>query len=310
VPERPDLSIVIPTRDRAEKLRRCLLALRAQEAPPAAEILVVDDGSRDDTPGVLERFPEATAIRRDAAGRGAARNPGVERARGDVVLFLDDDVVAAPDLLRRHADHHRAHPDLSAALQGRVTWAPELTITPHMRWLEHGGPLFAFDTITDPDDVGWRHFCTANVSLKRELLPPGGAFDEQLERCEDVELAWRLHQAGMRLRYDPGALAHHLRTDTPATTEARMEAVGRAMRKVHVCHPELAEPPPPFRRSSAAKAVLARTLAPLARPLVGERLDLRIWSYRAARGYARGYGEPAGAALQSNGAAPRPEPAT
>jgi glycosyltransferase involved in cell wall biosynthesis len=254
------------------------------------QIVVVDDGSTDRTGEVLARRSDVETIRAPARGRSAARNAGLGRARGAVVLFLDDDVIATPGLLQRHIDHHRAHPEDEAALVGRVTWAPQLEITPHMEWLEDGGPLFAFNEITDPDDVDWRHFCTANVSVKRPLLG-SDPFDEQLERFTDAELGYRLAQRGMRLRYDPAALGHHWRVDTPASTERRMRVVGRAARMVYAKHPEIAEPPPPFRRLAAARAWMARAASPLARRAGITTLDDRVFSYRAARAFARGYAE-------------------
>jgi GT2 family glycosyltransferase len=287
----PQLSVVVATRNRAPKLRRCLAALEAQRAEADAELLVVDDGSTDETPAVLASLPEVEAVRRDHGGRGAARNPAVERARAPLVLFLDDDVVATPGLLRRHLDHHRRHPDRREALVGLVTWAPELPVSAHMHWLENGGPLFAFNAIADPDNVGWRHFCTANSSVKRAFLPSERPFDESLERCEDVELGFRLAQAGMRLRFDREARGDHLRVDTPETTRARMRSVGRAMRLVHDRHPELREPAPPFGRLTGAKVALARPAAPLLRRLGAAGLERRVFSYDAALAYARGYAE-------------------
>ncbi len=307
----PELSIVIPTRDGAGKLARCLDAVERDADGLAVETIVVDDGSRDGTPELLAARPQLVAIRLEGGGRGAVRNPAVARARGPVVLFLDDDVVLTPGVLRRHLDHHAAHPEGEAVLQGPVTWAPELEITPHMRWLEAGGPLFAFDTIGDPGDVPWRHFCTANVSLKRAFLPADGPFEETLARCEDVELGWRLHRAGMRLRYDSAALVHHLRRDTPASTEARMRVVGAAMRAVHGLHPELSEPPPPLTRAGRAKAAVARAVRPLLPRAARRGVEERLWSSDAARAYAEGYrAAPATATPSRRKMAGSPEPVT
>jgi hypothetical protein len=139
--------------------------------------------------------------------------------------------------------------------------------------------------------VDWHHFCTANVSVKRAFLPSERPFDEDLTRCVDIELGYRLAGRGMRLRYDADALGHHLRTDTPASTEARMRHVGRAMRVLHAKHPELAEPPPPFTPLSHVKAALARPADPVLRRLGSTALEERLFSYRSARGYARGYAE-------------------
>jgi GT2 family glycosyltransferase len=297
----PELSVVVATRNRAVKLRRCLEALTSQETDAAVEILVVDDGSTDNTPAVLATFPAVRPIRTEHRGRSAARNLAVESARGEVLLFIDDDVIATEGLLQRHLDHHRRLPDLSEALVARVTWAPELEVTPHMRWLEDGGPLFAFNDIADPDAVDWRHFCTANTSVKRAFLPSEHPFDEELGPGEDVELAFRLAGQGMRLRYDAEACGHHLRADTPETTRARMSTVGRAMRLIHEKHSELAEPAPRFGRLSRVGAALARPAAPLLRRLGLPELEERLFSYDAALAYARGYAE--GAPMRT-----RPDP--
>lgn len=285
-----ELSLIIPTRDRASILARCLDALTAQQVDAEVEVIVVDDGSRDRTSVVLAQYPGVQAIHQQSRGGPAALNVGVAQATARVVMFLDDDAIATPGLLQRHVEFHRARPGSHEALVGPVTWAPQLEVTHHMTWLEDGGPLFAFNTISDPDDVDWRHFCTANVSVSKELLGRD-PFDETLERFTDAELGYRLAQRGMRLHYDASALVHHWRVDDPPSTARRMRVVGRAARMVHLKHPEIAEPPPPFRRSAPVRAALARTAAPALPDPVRAPILERLYSYQAARAYARGYAE-------------------
>ena len=273
------ISVVVPTYNRAEVLDRCLGALAGQ-APD--EVIVVDDGSTDDTRVVLARHPWAGVVRQYNQGRSAAKNAGVQAARGDVVLFMDDDVIATPGLIARHREHHEGHPEENEALLGHVTWSPEVRVTRHMRWLERGGPLFAYDTIEDPANVSWRLLYTANVSLKRSFLEP---FDPELSIFEDAELGYRLARRGLRLRYDPRAVGHHLREETPARTAARMEEVGAAAALVHRKWPELAEPPPPMRLRGRFKAIGAGAISRLGYRGFDDRLD----DWRAARDYARGY---------------------
>ena len=276
----PAVSVVIPTHNRAPVLARCLDALEPQGAD---EVVVVDDASTDGTPAILAERPWVRAIRRErSGGRSGAKNTGVEAATGDVVLFVDDDAIAQPGLVDRHRAHHAEHPEPHEALLGLVTWAPEIEVTPHMHWLENGGPMFAYNDIDDPENVTWRMLYTVNVSLKRAFLEP---FDEELPIYEDTELGYRLSRRGLRLRHRPEALAHHLRTETPERTERRMEEVGAAAALLYAKHPELAEPPPPIRRVGLAKAAGARALSRL-----GFRgLDRRIDEHRAARAFARGY---------------------
>jgi GT2 family glycosyltransferase len=203
-------------------------------------------------------------------------------ARGDVLLFLDDDVIAQPGLVERHARHHAERPEPHEALLGHVTWSPEVEITRHMRWLERGGPLFEYDAIDDPDDVPWGMLYTANCSLKREFLEP---FDEELPIYEDTELAYRLHRRGLRLRYDREALGYHLREETPRRTERRMELVGAAAALLHEKWPELREPPPRMRAVGRLKALGAAAVSRLGYHGFDDGLD----EWRGARAYARGY---------------------
>ena len=242
----------------------------------------MDDGSTDGTPELIARHGWVRSVRLAGEGRSAAKNAGVAAATGDLVLFMDDDVIATPGLVARHERHHAAHPEEHEALLGHVTWAPELEITRHMRWLERGGPLFAYDLIEDPDDVPFRMLYTANVSLKRAFLEP---FDTELPIYEDTELGYRLSKRGLRLRYDPQAIGHHLRTETPERTERRMEEVGQAAALLHAKWPELREPPPRMRAVGNVKAAggdgaqprrLPRPRRPARRLARGARLRPRL----------------------------------
>jgi glycosyltransferase involved in cell wall biosynthesis len=275
------LSVVIPSYNRAPVLARCLDAL-AEQDPPADEVVVVDDGSTDATPEVLAGRGWVRSVRRPNGGRAAAKNSGVDAALGDIVLFLDDDVIATPGLVGRHVEHHRRHPEPNEALLGLVTWSPEVDVTRHMHWLEHGGPLFHYDDIDDPGDVSWRMLYTANVSLKRDFLEP---FDRTLPIFEDSELSYRLRQRGLRLRFDRAAVGHHLREETPERTERRMREVGHGARLLHAKWPELREPPPRMRTVGRLKATGA---AVLSRAGV-RRWDDQIDAWRAARAYVEGY---------------------
>ena len=279
---RPTISVVVPTHDRADVLARCLDALADQGAD---EVVVVDDASSDDTQAVLGERSWVKTVRRDRpGGRSGAKNSGLRAATGQIVMFMDDDAIATPGLVERHRRHHAAHPEKHEALLGHVTWSPEIEVTPHMHWLENGGPMFAFNDIDDPQNVTWRMLYTTNVSLKRDFLEP---FDEELPIYEDAELGFRLSKRGLRLRHDPGALVHHLRTETPERTERRMEEVGASAAILYAKHPDLREPPPPIRRIGRVKAAGAALLSRLG----VRRFDRALDEHRAARAFARGFAD-------------------
>jgi len=287
----PVVSVVVPTRDRVASLGRCLASLEraAGSITGRVQVIVADDASRDGTAGMLAGRKGIDVVTREReGGSSAARNSAVRLAEAPLVLFVDDDIEVEPDLISRHLAHHEAHPEAEAALVGLVTWTRSAPITRHMEWLERGGPLFAFDTIDDPENVDPSHFCTANASVKRSPLDRvDGPFDERRRRFTDVDRGLRLAEVGMRLRHDPRAVAWHLRSDSPQTTDDRMRAVGMASVVFDERHPGLvpqAAPATPLRR---AKAVTARLLTPLA-PLLPAGLAGRIWEARAAWAYAEG----------------------
>jgi glycosyltransferase involved in cell wall biosynthesis len=227
----PTLSVVIPTRDRSETLEQTLKRLEGQIRETDTELLVVDDGSSDDTVDAFHRWIKthdinARLLRQPARGPAAARNAGIAAAKGTLLLFLGDDIYPAPGLLHRHLEHHRRYPDWHVALLGRVTWDPSLEVTPLMRWLEDGGPQFCYARIENPMNVPHTFFWTANLSVKHAFLESEGSFSEKFPFAafEDVELGVRLGKRGLVLHYEPHAVGYH---HHPITFQASLERMKR-----------------------------------------------------------------------------------
>ena len=284
------LSVVIPTHNRASDLGECLRAIVPQLDFAQEEVLVADDSSTDGTRSVLAHFPQVRVISVPGSGLGSsgARNAALREAAGTLVLFIDDDIVVTQDLVDKHISFHQQFPLVEDALGGPVLWDPRKRITRHMRWLETGGPLFAFDRIEDHGQVPPEHFCTANVSVKRELLSRvSGPFDERLRRFTDVELGSRLDAAGMRLQHDSSAEVWHLRSDTPRTTADRMREVGRASVELDRVAPGLVPPNGQMTPLRRCKAALATALSPIAE-IAPQFLAERIWASRAAWSFSVG----------------------
>jgi glycosyltransferase involved in cell wall biosynthesis len=244
------LSVVIPTYNRRQLLAKALEGYLAQSSPQLLlEVLVVDDGSTDDTESMVRDFSERFRrfpiryFRQCNKGPAAARNVGIQKARSDLVLFTDSDVIPKNDLVEQHIAWHRTNPQITAAVQGYLTWAPAVSATPFMRWYgEH--KLFNFGESGNKTEVDFRCFYTCNVSLKTEFLRRYGQFDEEFKCAayEDSELAYRLSQHGLRLLYNSKAIGYHhqffsfedacrkARSNTGVTQLFFQKEAGRAIR--------------------------------------------------------------------------------
>lgn len=246
------LSIIIPTRNRSQKLARTLDACRRHGGGCDLELVVVDDGSTDDTPELLR---ERSAVETNLSwhslppgGPGRARNYGAAMARKEVLLFMGDDIVPAnDDFFRVHARLHAEHPELDFAVVGRISWPepPDFQVSFTMARSLEDGSQFAFSRLTPGGFAGWQFFYTSNVSVKKSLVEDWMAdgFDAGFPGAalEDMELAYRLWQSptGLRLYYDPASLGLH---DHVYSLEAFLERqffVGQSLRRMLELHPEL-----------------------------------------------------------------------
>lgn len=229
------LTIVMPTHNRSDVLGRVLRTLESQIAEQRAsvEVIVCDDGSADATSEVLAlpwSMPMLSMRLAHNSGPAKARNTALAHARGQVVLFLGDDIEPGPGMIAAHIAWHRAHPDRRDALLGHTTWPANMKTTPFMQFLEQGGRALFFDYQDLPRNrpVSGAKFYTCNVSLKRALYEEVGGFDESFPFAshEDLEYGLRLEQAGMRLWYDPSVLGLHWHQLDLAGTIRRLYRMG------------------------------------------------------------------------------------
>jgi glycosyltransferase involved in cell wall biosynthesis len=254
------LSVVIRSRDEADRLRLTLASLTRQTG--LTEVVVVDDGSTDHTQAVLAEASKAlplAALRHEVArGRSAASNAGAAAASGDVLLFLDGDTLAGPGLIERHRTAHGQ----SSGLIGRGE-VFHLRCTRYLKDPETGSPrpgeearlaglppaelerirvtrsqvlddFAAVERRAEPGiypgagprllstlesealraepglGVLWAAASGANLSVAREAFLRIGGFDEALDLNEHRELAFRLCEAGQRVRLIEGAKSYHL----------------------------------------------------------------------------------------------------
>jgi glycosyltransferase involved in cell wall biosynthesis len=276
-----ELTVIIPTRNRCAIVSETLDRLESQAREVACEVIVVDDGSSDDTVAVLERRANEpglalTLLEQTGLGPATARNRAIAIARAPVCLFIDDDTWPAPGLLARHRDFHARRPEQDAALLGHVGLPAEPAPSPFMRWL--ADMHLGFSEIADPEDVGGRHFFSGNVSAKTEFVRAAGGFDEEFPHAghEDIDLGMRLEARGMRLVYDADALVEHYHPVDLSGTLARMNQSGRSLALMAERHPDRAVPRRPgLRHRVKATGLAALALAGVRSP----RVKYETWRF-------------------------------
>jgi len=242
----PSFSVVIPTHERPKTLARVLDALGAQQDPPEFEVLVVDDGSADETPRILAGYRAPYPFRfltQENAGPAAARNRGIVEARGGLILFLGDDTVPEPRLLSVHARAHRERGAAHVAVLGYTTWPEERRVTPFLHHINEYGLQFGYGLIEDPESVPFNFFYTSNISLERRWLEEAELFDTTFPHAawEDIEIAYRLTRRGLRIVYRPEAVARHHHDISFASFRKRQVSSGESAAVFYQKHPELAD---------------------------------------------------------------------
>lgn len=264
------LSIVIPTRDRADRLRRTLEALATQSVPTSAfEVLVVDNESRDHTRQVAlsyqGRLPRFRLLSQTRPGAAAARNAGIEASQGEFVLFLDDDVIPDPVLLEEHLHTHERNPGVAVLGLVRFLWTGRES--PFHWLLTHRPELLQSFRFPDPSNVPFLHFYTCNVSVPRILFDRAGLFDEAFSGYgfEDTEFGYRIVRSGHRLLFNPRAAAlHDFQRPFKQFASDRYRA-GQALHRLFQKHPDLESVLRP--RNKAWRCRVASWIGLLATPL-------------------------------------------
>lgn len=209
----PTASVVIPTFNRRESLRGVLDALARQTtAPGVFEVLVICDGCTDGTDrmcrSMAQDLPFALHILiQSRQGPAAARNLGVAAALAPLILFIDDDVVPDATLISRHLELHAAD-DLTVVI-GPLLNPPDVRLKPWVRW-ESSMLSKQYTSMTAGGRRPTpRQFYTGNASVCRAHVLAAGGFDARLLRAEDVDLAYRLGDRGLRFHFAPDARGWH-----------------------------------------------------------------------------------------------------
>ncbi|MCD6527860.1 MAG: mycofactocin biosynthesis glycosyltransferase MftF [Desulfuromonas sp.] len=206
--ELPTVSIIIPVKDRAEDLRHCLNSLEQLDYPQdKLQVVVVDDGSSDETPDVAENWG-AILLRSGKIGGGPAfaRNKGASVAEGEILAFIDSDCSAEKnwlsDLLPVFYDEELA------AVGGLVDG------------MHHGSALDRYEAVMSSLNLGRREMSggpgadtfylpSCNLLIRKKAFSEAGGFRSELHVGEDVDLTWRLRDLGWKIKYMPCGTVYH-----------------------------------------------------------------------------------------------------
>ena len=216
-------SVIIPTYNRRNILFDCLDHLSLQTMNSEAfEVMVCDDGSTDDTVSAVmarsQTYPfSLTVLTQENRGPASARNAGVRHSRGRMLLFLNDDAMAAPDLLAEHMKGFEQVQGENKAMVGSFRFHENLEGTPFGYILQHTDALFAYSGLEDGKECDYEHFYSCNVSLPRILLHKE-AFDPAFKgaAAEDMDLGYRLQKRGVSICFRKACRCLHQHRISPS----------------------------------------------------------------------------------------------
>lgn len=239
----PRFSVVVPTFQRREVVQDTVRSLDAQRFDGTWEIVVVVDGSTDGTADALRRLEVSTPltiVEQPNRGLSAARNRGAAEARGEIVLFLDDDMDADPDLL---AEHDRSHGEGADAVMGDMPMHPDSPATVITNAVEEWADdrvrrLRPDRPIPLPDLLG------GQLSVRREIVEELAGFDEEFTEGgafggEDLDFGHRLLASGRNVVFNPAAISRQKYVVSPAGNLRQWRDAGRTNVLLLNKHPDV-----------------------------------------------------------------------
>jgi SAM-dependent methyltransferase len=213
----PLLSAILCTFNRGALLSRGLESIASQTlAREDFEVIVIDDGSTDDTRRVVESFERRFHLRyayQSNAGLASAKNHGIYCSGAPIILFLDDDEVFSPSLFEEHIKTHRAHPENHYAALGYTGLHPSIADKPLMHFVtEVGCYLFSYPHLKHGNLLDYTYFWGGRTSCKRTFLIQHGVFNPVFRfGCEDIELGYRLSKHNLQVKYNARAISTMIR---------------------------------------------------------------------------------------------------
>ena len=240
-----DASVIIPTYNRNDLLIECLGHLERQSyKKDRFEVIVVDDGSTDGTKDAVKNYLKKSKLKlrlfsQKNRGPAAARNLAIRKAKGKIVLITNDDTYPSENWLKEHMRLHAKVEDIGVL--GPVEWHNKMEVNEFMHFIAPYGPLFDF-RIKNPNNCGFGHFFTSNISLDRKRLIKS-KFNEKFKyaSCEDIELGYRLEKNGLRILLNKNATVYHdhfIEDSISSSFYKKLYIIGNCYKDLEKLHPE------------------------------------------------------------------------
>lgn len=221
LPSYPKVSVIVCSYNGAPTLDQCLQSLK-EVTYPNFEVILVDDGSKDNTPEIAARHPWIVSIRQENKGLSFARNVGAQAATGEIIAYTDSDCMADPDWL-----YFLVGTLTSGEFAG--VGGPNIS-PPAANWIQAcvagapGGPSHVLLT-----DVIAEHIPGCNMAFYKWAFDKVGGFDPEYRKAgDDVDFCWRLQQEGQVIAFSPSAIVWHYRRFTLKAFQKQQEGYGEA----------------------------------------------------------------------------------
>ncbi len=232
----PSVTVIVPTKDRADELDDCLTALFALDYPgERLEVIVVDDGSTDGTAGVAHRHPCVYLANDRNRGQSYSRNAGARIASGEILAFIDSDCVPSVEWL--------------SDLVPFFSWSKIAAVGGFVAGYHADSRLDRYEQVASSLNMGGRmilmtddrsmsYVPTCNLLVRRDVYRAEGGLREEMRVGEDVDLCWRLRGAGWNLVYSPTGTVWHRHRNRLSEMLRRRAAYGTSEALLHGLHPE------------------------------------------------------------------------
>jgi glycosyltransferase involved in cell wall biosynthesis len=212
------------------------------------EVIVVDDGSTDGTEAEIDEAKRQVSIpltylKQRNSGPATARNNGVSVSKGNLIIFLGDDIIVEPGYLNHiYGAYLRHGSDEAVSIVGFTRYATDLLSKPFAQWLENeSGLQFAYPHEVTEAEGDYRLFYTSNVLVAKQALMSSGGFADGFRAAalEDTELGYRLQCHGVKIWYCKSASAVHVHPISLDGVSRRLETIAGAAMELKKINPEL-----------------------------------------------------------------------